>query len=323
MLAASVHADRWQSRFAAFRHHGACPGGLTPMRFENARWHDVRLRVTRPRVEAWIDDAKVIDLDAAVHKPRPWGILRPLRPLGLASFGPISAFRDIQYRRLRSSSDRPVGVDAKLWAKWQAIRDVAEPGLTPSTAKRLIQMARAFRKEQGTTKLFRQVNDEFNALLSRAEAVHAGRVLDFSFEGSVEGWHVKRHIEQLSARDGALCGRIAGDDPHVVRDGLRVACDNVPAILLRMRVTVGKVGTFFWTTQADPQWHWNKRLSFDVTADGEYHDYGLPVGRHPKWAGQTITGIRVDPVGDAESAKKGGEFAIDYIRGVARQDKTK
>ena len=42
----------------------AAPGGVKgkPKKFENGRWYQLRLRVTGPLVEVWIDDEKVIDL---------------------------------------------------------------------------------------------------------------------------------------------------------------------------------------------------------------------------------------------------------------------
>ena len=48
---------------------------------------------------------------------------------------------------------------------------------------------------------------------------------------------------------------------------------------------------------------------FTVIADGEYHEYRLPLGDHEEWKG-TITAFRLDPTQIAE-----GEVRVDEIKG--------
>ncbi len=52
-------------------------------------------------------------------------------------------------------------------------------------------------------------------------------------------------------------------------------------------------------------------LWFGVQPDGRFHEYRLEPGKPPSWAGQTITGLRINPTGGTTS----GTFAIDYVRG--------
>ena len=70
------------------------------MEFADRRWYRIRLRVTEERIEAWIDDRKMVDLvtRGRVLGLRPGDIQKSL-PLGVASYMPRAAIRDIRLRR--------------------------------------------------------------------------------------------------------------------------------------------------------------------------------------------------------------------------------
>lgn len=135
--------------------------------------------------------------------------------------------------------------------------------------------------------------------------------IDFNLDDSAEGFQAAHHVEGLVADGKALSGRIAGPDPYIVRPLLRVRGDDCPAVRIRMRVTVGEGGQFFWTTVRSPVFDEQKTLRFELAPGGQWHEYRLDLAKHPQWAGQTITAIRIDPGGGAAS----GEFAVDYVRG--------
>jgi len=71
------------------------------MEFEDRRWYRIRVRVTEERIEAWIDDARVVDLatKGRTLSLRPGDIQKSL-PLGLASFQTRAAIRLVRLRRL-------------------------------------------------------------------------------------------------------------------------------------------------------------------------------------------------------------------------------
>ena len=75
---------------------------LKRMNFDTDRWYTVQLRVTDARIEAWIDQEKVVDLPRGDHKFFEDAGLDRLRPLGILSWGTTGALRDIQVRELRS-----------------------------------------------------------------------------------------------------------------------------------------------------------------------------------------------------------------------------
>lgn len=85
------------------------------MEFENGRWYKIRLRVTKDKVEAWIDDKQIVDVD---REGRTFTIrveVELSKPLGIASWQTTAALRNIVLTRLGeppSPSDikQPAGV---------------------------------------------------------------------------------------------------------------------------------------------------------------------------------------------------------------------
>jgi hypothetical protein len=69
--------------------------------FVENRWYRIRVRVTDDKIEAWIDNNQVVDLETKgrVISLRPGDIQKSL-PLGIASYMTRTAVRDIRLRRL-------------------------------------------------------------------------------------------------------------------------------------------------------------------------------------------------------------------------------
>ena len=75
--------------------------------FERGRWYRVRIQVTPEKIQAWLDDRRIIDQDL---KGRMIDIrieMLPSKPLGIASWKTSSALRDIRLRRLTPSGAAP------------------------------------------------------------------------------------------------------------------------------------------------------------------------------------------------------------------------
>ncbi|MBV9868442.1 MAG: DUF1080 domain-containing protein [Abitibacteriaceae bacterium] len=75
--------------------------------FESNRWYRVRLRVTKPKIEAWLDDEKIVDLD---RQDKQFSIrieVDESKPFGIATWRTTGAIRDIRIRRLDTSSTAP------------------------------------------------------------------------------------------------------------------------------------------------------------------------------------------------------------------------
>ncbi len=77
--------------------------------------------------------------------------------------------------------------------------------------------------------------------------------------------------------------------------------------------TCDPAGQLFWATAEEPEFQDDKYLNFPVVADGQWHEYVIPVAGHAKWKGQTIRAIRLDPT--TGGAASGSRVEIDWIVG--------
>jgi len=75
--------------------------------FESGRWYRIRLRVTEKKLEAWIDQDKLVDLATADRRiaVRP-GDIEISQPLGLAAWQTSAALREIKFRRVTAAAGK-------------------------------------------------------------------------------------------------------------------------------------------------------------------------------------------------------------------------
>src|SRR6266700_4480849 len=74
--------------------------------FETGRWYRIRLRITARRIEAWVDQDKMVNVDISEKtiSLRP-GEIELSKPFGIAAWQTTSALRQIKMRRV----DAPAG----------------------------------------------------------------------------------------------------------------------------------------------------------------------------------------------------------------------
>jgi len=140
--------------------------------------------------------------------------------------------------------------------------------------------------------------------------------IDFRFDtpADPEGWAGFNSLTSPKASDGVLSLTFTGEDPFLSRGYLRIEPDRYSKIKVRMKLPGGNAeGQLFWTTAEAPSFRDDKYLNFPVVPDGEWHEYEIPVGEHPKWKGQAIRAIRLDPT--TGGAPKGTQVEIDSIIG--------
>jgi Domain of Unknown Function (DUF1080) len=70
------------------------------MTFEQKRWYTVRIRVTPARIEAWLDDREIVNVELKDKRIDIRIEMETSRPLGVASWRTTSALRDIRLRKL-------------------------------------------------------------------------------------------------------------------------------------------------------------------------------------------------------------------------------
>ncbi len=73
----------------------------TGMEFKDNRWYRIRVRVTKEKIEAWIDDDQKVDLEITGRKiTLRWGEIDKSLPLGIAAYMTRAAVRNIRLRPL-------------------------------------------------------------------------------------------------------------------------------------------------------------------------------------------------------------------------------
>jgi len=68
--------------------------------FENGRWYHVRLRVMPGKIEAWLDEEKIVDVNTAGRVIDTRIEVDLSKPLGIASWQTTAAIRNIRLRKL-------------------------------------------------------------------------------------------------------------------------------------------------------------------------------------------------------------------------------
>lgn len=72
------------------------------MTFNQNQWYRIRIRVTKDRIQAWIDDEKKVDLATKDHKISIRFECDLCKPLGVSSWCTEGRIRDIRLRKLKA-----------------------------------------------------------------------------------------------------------------------------------------------------------------------------------------------------------------------------
>lgn len=78
------------------------------MEFKDGQWYRVRIRVSKDRIEAWIDKDKVVDLDTKGLKISTRPECNFSKPFGVATYDTTAAVRNIQVRKLTEADKKAI-----------------------------------------------------------------------------------------------------------------------------------------------------------------------------------------------------------------------
>jgi hypothetical protein len=135
--------------------------------------------------------------------------------------------------------------------------------------------------------------------------------IDFRFDRGTLGWSGQRDLGPLRIENGALKAEIVGGDPALGAPPIDLPPDSVKTVVIRLRVTCGRFGQFYWSaanTQAAAE---QMCLHFEVRPGPAFQEIRIPVGSHPLWKGHRIISLRFDP----EHGESPGSVEIESIRG--------
>lgn len=74
--------------------------------FEAGRWYKVRVKVTGDKIEAWLDDNQVVDVETKGKRISIRPEVELSRPLGISCFSTTAALRNIQVRSLAAQAKK-------------------------------------------------------------------------------------------------------------------------------------------------------------------------------------------------------------------------
>lgn len=145
-------------------------------------------------------------------------------------------------------------------------------------------------------------------------SVETATKLDFPFDNDSDGFRPARDLSEPVVKDGIAKMTVTGNDPYFVRGSCDFAPDAYQSILVRLAVSPATVGDLqlFWGTSDSRDFDEAKSARVPLIADGQFHDYQVPVGQSLQWKGKRIVILRVDPgSGPADT-----EVQFDLIRGL-------
>ena len=66
--------------------------------FAKNKWSKIRIRVSKDKVQAWVDKEQIADLKKSEHKFSIWWEQEPARPFGVATWNTEGGLRNIQLK---------------------------------------------------------------------------------------------------------------------------------------------------------------------------------------------------------------------------------
>ena len=133
---------------------------------------------------------------------------------------------------------------------------------------------------------------------------------EFNTDDEPDGWQAMMGLDDFRVKGGAMTARVATRDPAFACD-VRLDTRRYRYAILRMKLDAGSGGQLFWRTAGEPESE-AASLRFATTADGEFHEYLLDLGKVATWRDK-VTRLRLDPNSDP-----GSHVEVDFIRMLPR-----
>lgn len=130
----------------------------------------------------------------------------------------------------------------------------------------------------------------------------------WEFESNdTEGWVVQSQLDPLRVSNGSLITKSTGNDPYMVSPMIAANADTLYRIEIRMKASTGSSADFYFITSIDRTYGEDKKITFPILGDGQFHTYTLDLRSESEWE-NIIFQLRFDPL------LSPGNIEIDYIR---------
>jgi hypothetical protein len=77
----------------------------TFQQFQKGRWYRVRLRVTANKLQAWLDDKQIVDVDTEGKKISIREDIAEAKPLGISTWQTTGAVRNVKWREVKKENE--------------------------------------------------------------------------------------------------------------------------------------------------------------------------------------------------------------------------
>lgn len=139
-------------------------------------------------------------------------------------------------------------------------------------------------------------------------------VFDWNTDGDAQGWLPINDVTSFNISDGMLITQVTGSDPHFGNENLEgIIGERDKNLRVRMSATAGNFVSVFFATSEAPFYAEARRFDFTIEADGQMHEYLVPVGDHPEWKGKVLK-LRMDLEG---GNRDGAEIRLDSVQFIS------
>jgi len=120
-------------------------------------------------------------------------------------------------------------------------------------------------------------------------------VLNFNFAEGTKGWRSEFGVLKTEETPEGLRLNCIADGPFLMSPPLEIDADSIMKITIRLRSASGTFGKLYFLTKDDPRLTEEQVFSFQLSTTDEWQTIEIEPHKHPKWSGQTITQLRLDP----------------------------
>ena len=123
----------------------------------------------------------------------------------------------------------------------------------------------------------------------------------WEFDADDEGWTASKQVSEFKATNGCLSALTVGSGSLLLSPPMQARADEIGALVVRMKLSLPNSDKSGFADTARCSWRTgqmalteSRNIEFPVQADGQWHEYRVPVSQDPRWRG-TIAQLFLSP----------------------------